>query len=70
MLNFSLVMPTQIYFGNYDLKAVLKSEQKLLGNTTLIITLGKSIVENGYLSELDDILNDILGEKKSSIFEI
>ena len=63
MLNFSLTMPTKIYFGNYDLKEILQSEQKLFGKATLIITSGKSIIKNGYVSELINILNNILGKE-------
>ncbi len=55
-MNFSFELPTRIYFGTGILEEALEKEKRFLGKRIMIVTTGKSLVSNGYLGQLEEIL--------------
>ncbi|WP_312503618.1 iron-containing alcohol dehydrogenase [Lacrimispora sp.] len=69
MKEFSLELPTRIYFGNYNVEEALKIESKWLTGNVMIVTTGRSLIKFGYLNELKKILDNLLNVKETVIFD-
>ncbi|MBR1396792.1 MAG: iron-containing alcohol dehydrogenase [Selenomonadaceae bacterium] len=57
---FQFNIPTKIYFGENITETALNQEQKIIKNSVLIVTTGRSLIKYGHLQRLIDLI------KKSS----
>lgn len=60
MINFTLDIKTKGYFGEHIVKEALSKEKTLLGKNIYIVSTGRSLERNGYISELLDYIKEIV----------
>ncbi len=60
MINFTLDIKTKGYFGEHIVKEALSKEKTLLGMNIYIVSTGRSLERNGYISELLDYIKKIV----------
>lgn len=60
MESYEFSSPTKVYFGNGIVKKALHKEKDIIGERTLIVTTGGSLIRSGYLEELKNYIESEL----------
>lgn len=69
MTNFTLEVPTKIYFGNHIIKEALEKEKKWISGNVMVVTTGRSLFKYGYVSELQSILRQMVSVNEVKIYD-
>ena len=69
MTEFTFKLSTKIYFGTHIVKAALEKEKKWLTDKVMIVTTGRSLIECGYLEQLQKVVENIAGQGNVLIFD-
>lgn len=68
MQQFKLDLTMRVYFGENIALEALEKEKKIIGNRTLLITTGRSLERFGYVGELVNKLEELIGSGNVFIF--
>lgn len=69
MKEFVLELSTKIYFGTNIWKEALQKEILKFNGNVMIITTGRSLIKYGYLQELQQEIEDIIGKGKVFVYD-
>ena len=69
MKDFTLQLSTKVHFGTHIVRKALEQEKEWLAEKVLIVTTGRSLSTYGYLDELQQIVESIVGKGNVVIYD-
>lgn len=69
MSEFTLEIPTKIYFGNNITEKAIEQESRWMHGTIMLITTGKTLTDMGYVKKLQELLERMPGVREVLVFD-
>lgn len=69
MSEFTLEIPTKVYFRNYITTRALKAEERWVHGTVMLITTGRTLTNIGYVEKMVRLLETIPKVKEVIVFD-
>lgn len=69
MKEFELTLPTKIYFGTGIVPMAVKKEKRMFGKRILVVMTGTALAQFGYLDNLKNTLEEIIGKDNVFLFQ-
>lgn len=69
MLEFTLEIPTKVYFGNYITAKAIKQEGRWIQGAVMLVTTGGTLTNKGYVDDLAALLEELPKVSRVVIFD-